>query len=229
MKLGIMQPYLFPYLGYWQLIKAVDLYVVYDDVTYIKGGWINRNHFLINGEKKLFTIKLKNAGSYKLINEIEILDDFANFTKMLQTNYSKAPYFHKVMELIKNIIVFDRSNLSLFILNSFKIILEYLNIKTNLLLSSSIEKDNSLKGKEKVLAICKHLKAAEYYNAIGGYELYKKEEFKEQGISLFFLKTNITPYTQFKGSFTPGLSIIDVLMFNSPGTINDMLDNFELV
>jgi hypothetical protein len=81
MKLGIMQPYLFPYLGYWQLIKAVDLYVVYDDVTYIKGGWINRNNFLINGEKKLFTIKLKNAGSYKLINEIEILDDFVNFIK----------------------------------------------------------------------------------------------------------------------------------------------------
>jgi hypothetical protein len=229
MKLGIMQPYLFPYLGYWQLIKAVDLYVVYDDVTYIKSGWINRNNFLINGEKKLYTIKLKNAGSYKLINEIEILDDFADLIKMLQNNYAKAPHFNETMKIIKNIITFDRSNLSLFIFNSFKIICAYLNIKTDLRLSSSIEKDNTLKGKDKVINICKTLNASEYYNAIGGYELYEKTEFNEQGINLFFLKTNITPYKQFKYDFIPGLSIIDILMFNSSGEINSMLDSFELI
>jgi hypothetical protein len=229
MKLGIMQPYLFPYLGYWQLIKAVDLYVVYDDVTYIKGGWINRNNFLINGEKKLYTIKLKSASSYKLINAIEILDDFINFIKMLQTSYAKAPYFNESMKIIKTIVTFDKSCLSLFILNSFKIILEYLNIETKLILSSRIDKDNALKGKDKVLAICKQLKASDYYNTIGGYELYKKEDFFEQGVNLSFLKTNIIPYKQFKHDFIPGLSIVDVLMFNPPRVINAMLDNFELV
>ncbi|SHE77713.1 WbqC-like protein family protein [Bacteroides luti] len=76
MKLGIMQPYLFPYIGYFQLIKVVDKYIVSDDLHYIKHGWINRNYILVNNEKKMFTIKLKKASSNKLINEIEILDDF---------------------------------------------------------------------------------------------------------------------------------------------------------
>jgi hypothetical protein len=229
MKLGIMQPYLFPYIGYWQLIKAVDSYVIYDDVTYIKGGWINRNNYLINGKKQLFTIKLKNAGSYRLINEIEIIDDFNNFIKMLQNNYAKAPCFKDVMELIQGITVFDKTNLSLFITNSFRIILKYLNVKTNLILSSSLAKDVSLKGKDKVLSICKLLVASDYYNAIGGYELYDKDAFSKQGINLYFLKTNIMSYKQFKNDFIPGLSILDVMMFNSVDTINQMLDSYDLV
>jgi hypothetical protein len=229
MKLGIMQPYLFPYIGYWQLIKEVDTYVVYDDVTYIKGGWINRNNYLINGEKSLFTIKLKNAGSYKLINEIEILDDFVKFVKMVQNNYAKAPYFKDVIELIRNIVTFDKSSLSLFIINSIETILKYLNVETKLIVSSSLDKNSTLKGQDKVLDICKLLGASYYYNAIGGYELYNKETFMKEGIKLYFLKSKLVPYKQFKNDFIPGLSIIDVMMFNSVETINEMLDGFELV
>jgi hypothetical protein len=229
MKLGIMQPYLFPYIGYWQLIKEVDTYVVYDDVAYIVRGWINRNNLLVNGEKRLFTISLKTASPNKLINEIEILDDFTRFIKTIEHNYSKAPYYENVIKIILQISAFNKSNLALFITNSIRIICNYLNIKTNIVLSSSLKKDNSLKGKEKIISICKQLDADEYYNSIGGIELYKREDFINNNISLYFLKPELIPYKQFKNDFIPGLSIIDVMMFNSVETINGMLDDFELV
>lgn len=229
MKLAIMQPYFFPYIGYWQLINAVDTYVLYDDVAYIKGGWINRNNFLINGEKKLFTIKLKQAGSNRIINEIEILDDFVKFSKMLQTNYSTAPFFKSTMNLIHEMVSPDKTNLAAFIENSIRIIASYLNIKTNILLSSNIKKNNSLKGKDKVLHICNLMGASDYYNAIGGADLYGKSEFLDNGVSLMFLRTKLTPYKQLKKEFFPGLSIIDVMMFNSIEEIRGMLDDYELV
>lgn len=229
MKLGIMQPYFFPYLGYWQLINCVDKYVLYDDVTYIKGGWINRNNFLINKEKKLFTISLLNAGSFALIKDIEIKDDFVKFLKMLKINYSKAPYYNKTISLITKIVSFEDKKLGNFLFNAHKVICDYLCIKTELILSSSIGKDNELKNKEKVIHICSLLKANEYINAIGGQELYNKNEFESAGIKLSFLQSNLSPYQQFKNEFIPGLSIIDVLMFNSKEEVIIMLNDYILL
>lgn len=133
MKLGIMQPYFLPYIGYFQLIKAVDKYVVSDDLHYIKHGWINRNYILVNNEKKMFTIKLKKASSNKLINEIEILDDFNDWFKTIRLNYSKAPYYKDVSCLLKRIVTYENRCLSEFIINSLKEILLYLHIKTPIL------------------------------------------------------------------------------------------------
>lgn len=229
MKLGIMQPYFLPYLGYWQLMNAVDTYVVYDDVAYIKGGWINRNNFLVQGNAKLFTFSLDGAGSYKMINEISIKDDFVNFRKILQFNYAKAPFFKECMELAERIISYDKSNLGNFLYNSIKVIADYLDFDTEILLSSKIEKNNSLKGKDKVIHICKLFDADEYYNAIGGQELYDKKEFAENGIKLSFVKTNLKSYKQLKNDFVPGLSILDILMFNSKEQVKEMLADFELV
>ena len=228
MKLAIMQPYFFPYIGYWQLINAVDSYVIYDDVAYIKGGWINRNNFLIGGEKKLYTIKLREARSGRPINEIELLDDFVKFKKMLPINYSRAPFLNAVMELISEITSFQSANLAGFLENSIRLISSYLNINTNIILSSSMKKNNALKGKNKVLHICELMGATKYYNAIGGVELYDKSEFSNKGIELMFLKANLQPYTQGKNEFTPGLSIIDVMMYNSIEVIQEMLDDYEL-
>lgn len=228
-KLAIMQPYFLPYLGYWQLIKAVDKYVVYDNVTYIKGGWINRNNLLVSGEKKMFTISLKGASSFRLINEIEIGDGFDKLLKMVQTNYAKAPYFNEVKKLLKDMVSFESRVLSGFITNSLRIILKYLNIDTEILISSELSLHTELKGKDKVIKICEHLGADTYYNAIGGQELYSKAEFAAHGIELRFLKTNLRPYTQRKCDFVPGLSILDLLMFNSPKSVNQMLDDYELV
>ena len=92
-----------------------------------------------------------------------------------------------------------------------------------------IEKDTSLKGEDKVIDICRQLKANCYINAIGGQELYSKEMFAENGLILNFIKSKPMVYTQFKNQFVPSLSIIDVMMFNSPTEISMMLDNYELI
>ena len=218
-----------PYIGYWQLIKAVDKYVVYDDVNFIKQGWINRNNLLIDGQKKLFTIILSGASPNKLINEIELKDDFVKFGKMIRYNYSKSPYFDVVMPILEDIFNHSNKNLGQFLRHTITKICSYLQIDTEILLSSEMQKNNELKAKDKVLHICELLAATEYYNAIGGQELYDKEEFKSHNIDLKFLQTELTPYKQYKNEFVAGLSIIDVLMFNSVEEVNKMLDNYELV
>lgn len=219
-----------PYIGYFQLMKAVDKYVIYNDVNYIKGGWVARNNILINGEKQLFTIKLQGASPNKHFAEIQILDDFKKLIKTLEMNYSKAPFFQLTMGLMEKIFSYPEKRLDLFIKNSFEQILFYLGIKTELILSSDIAKDNSLRGKDKVMEICKILEADTYYNAIGGKELYDKKEFENNGISLHFLKTDENlRYKQFSNmDFVPNLSIIDVLMFNSVEKINSLLDEYML-
>ena len=175
MRLGIMQPYFFPYLGYWQLLANVDKYVVYDDVTYIKGGWINRNNFLINGQKNLLTMRLEKASSYTLIKDIAIKDDFVKFLKTIEMGYKKAPFFEDIFRLLKDICQCPDKKLGQFLFNSHIKICEYLGIDTELILSSSFEKHTELKGKDKVISICKQLGADEYINAIGGQELYDKK------------------------------------------------------
>lgn len=229
MRLGIMQPYFFPYLGYWQLLANVDKYVVYDDVTYIKGGWINRNNFLINGQKNLLTMRLEKASSYTLIKDIAIKDDFVKFLKTIEMGYKKAPFFEDSFRLLKDICQCPDKKLGQFLFNSHIKICEYLGIDTELILSSSFEKYTELKGKDKVISICKQLGADEYINAIGGQELYDKKEFAENGIRLNFLQANLREYRQLKNEFVAGLSIIDIMMFNSKEEIKEMLNDFKLV
>ena len=229
MRLGIMQPYFFPYLGYWQLLANVDKYVVYDDVTYIKGGWINRNNFLINGQKNLLTMRLEKASSYTLIKDIAIKDDFVKFLKTIEMGYKKAPFFEDIFRLLKDICQCPDKKLGQFLFNSHIKICEYLGIDTELILSSSFEKHTELKGKDKVISICKQLGADEYINAIGGQELYDKKEFAENGIRLNFLQANLREYRQLKNEFVAGLSIIDIMMFNSKEEIKEMLNDFILV
>lgn len=228
MKLGIMQPYFLPYLGYWQVISAVDKYVIYDNVTYIKGGWINRNNVLASGRKQLFTISLRGASSFKLINEIEIGDNFNNMLKTVQMNYARAPYFKDVMDLLEQMISFESRLLAEFNANSIREIMKYLDINTEILISSKLPFCTDAKGKDKVIMMCEYLGADTYYNAIGGKELYERDEFRAHGIDLRFLKTNLAPYKQLKDVFVAGLSILDVLMFNSPTEIKQMLDDYEL-
>lgn len=228
-KVAITQPYLFPYIGYFQIMNAVDEYVIYDDVQYIMRGWINRNNLLINGEKKLFTIPLHGASPNKLINEIEIADDFVKFKKTITAAYARAPYFRDVSALIDNICSYEDNNLARFVGNSLAEIARYLGIRSNHIYSSDIQKEPGLKGQDKIIAICKKLGAVQYINAIGGQELYDKGEFQKAGIDLKFLETRFINYDQFDNEFIPGLSMIDVMMFNSPETIAKMLDAYELI
>ena len=229
MTLGIMQPYFMPYIGYWQLMAAVDTYVVYDDVNYIKGGWVSRNNILLNGQKHMFTITLNGASPNKLFNEITIKDDFKKFSRLIESAYRKAPYYAEVSALLNKIYNYEDKSLGAFMMNSFQVVLDYLEIDTKLILSSTIEKDNSLRGKDKVKHICHLLGANTYYNAIGGQELYDKNDFKADGIDLYFVQTNLTPYAQLGNEFVLGLSMIDVLMFNSPTEVKQLLTNYKLV
>ena len=226
-----MQPYFFPYIGYWQLIHAVDKYVIYDDVNFIKGGWINRNNVLMNGARKRINLRMHNASSNKHINEIEVLEDPIYQNKLLTTiknNYKKAPYFLTVYPLMKRIIKQDEKNLAKYLEFGIRQVCDYLSIDTEIIVSSSLKKDNQLRGQDKVLEICRELGADEYLNAIGGQALYSDEDFAVHGIKLRFLETPAIHYKQFKNEFVPGLSIIDVLMFNDPQKIHKMLDEFHL-
>lgn len=232
MKLGIMQPYFMPYIGYWQLMNAVDQYVVYDDVNYIKGGWINRNRILLNNESKYFNIQMRGASPNKLINEIEVNRDKSVINKnlrILEAAYKKAPYFERVYPLMKEILCNPESNLAIFLFFSINKIRNYLGIETNLSFSSQIIKQNELRGQEKVLHICEILKASQYYNAIGGLDLYSFSAFKEKNIELIFLKTKEITYKQWNENFTPNLSIIDVIMFNSVEQIRVMLKQYTTI
>ena len=151
-KIGIMQPYFLPYLGYWQLINIVDKYVIYDDVNFIKKGWINRNRILINKQSNWFTLKLSDASQNKKINEVFVLDHKNYFNKLIRTvyeNYKKAPYFNDVFPLINDIIENPERNLAKYLEFSIKKICDYLEIKTELIISSDLEKNNSLSSIDK--------------------------------------------------------------------------------
>ncbi|MCB2312383.1 WbqC family protein [Clostridium tagluense] len=233
MKVGIMQPYLFPYIGYFQTINAVDKYVIYDDVQFIKGGWINRNRLLINGKASMVTLKIKKEDFKLNINEIFLVDNFEyennKVLKSIELVYSRAPYFSNTIDVIREILTYKDKNLSKFIINSIVEICKFLDVNTELIISSQLKKDTSLKAEEKVIHINEILGSDTYINAIGGMELYSKDKFKEQGIDLFFVKMKEIKYKQFNGDFIPNLSIIDVLMFNSKEEVKRLLSEYELV
>lgn len=232
MKIGIMQPYFFPYIGYWQLLNAVDKYVIYDDVNFIKGGWINRNRILMNGEAKMINLKMNGASPNKLINEVEVADDKVYNKKLLRTIeacYSKAPYYSDVFPIIENIINNDEKSLAKYLEYSIRKVCDYLLIDTEIILSSTIDKNSELRGQEKVIELCKVFKADEYYNAVGGQELYSYEDFASQGINLRFLKTGMVEYQQLNNEFISNLSILDVLMFNSIEQVKNKLEIYELL
>lgn len=232
MKLVIMQPYLFPYLGYWQMVSSADNFVIYDDVNYIKNGWINRNNLLLNGEAHLFTLALDKASPFKKINETFIKPDSDNRNKVLsfiRNSYLKAPQFKTVFPLIEDIILYPENNMARYLEHHFQKMFEFLDIKTNIIVSSNIDKNCELHAQDKVLDICRVLGATEYVNAIGGQELYSKQDFADKGIRLNFIKMRPVSYPQFKNDFVPNLSIIDVLMFNDKSQVQNLLQEYDLV
>ena len=231
MKIGVMQPYFFQYLGYWQLIKAVDKYVIFDDVNYIKRGWVNRNRIINGGTIQYFNVYLKAVSQNKLINEIEVNQEGLNNknTKIIESAYKKAPFFKDAYPVIEKILSQSEKNLAKY--NGFliKTVCDYLDIKTELLYSSKIDKNPNLRGQDKIITICKVLGATDYINAIGGQELYDSDSFKENGIKLKFLKMNNIQYKQFSEKFYDNLSIIDVMMFNPKKTVIDYLNRYTLI
>ena len=228
-----MQPYLFPYIGYWQLINAVDRFVLLDDVNYITRGYINRNSILVNGKEHRFTIPVQQASQNKLIKDTKFAfpeKEKHKFLLMIESSYKKAPCFDTVMPLISQIINFDQEDITRYIYNSLLIIMNYLNIKTKIYVSSAIPKDNSLHGQDRIIEICKHLEADIYINPCGGRKLYTSDSFKRNSIQLFFLDTHSDKiyYDQNQKEFRANLSIIDILFYNDAETVKSFLNEYDL-
>ena len=234
MKLSIMQPYFLPYLGYWQLIASTDVFVIYDDVNFIKGGWINRNRYLYQGQPKYFNLIMSGASSNKKINEVGLMKDsrYNPGKKLLSTfqmAYQKAPMYHEILPLLEDILLYDTDILDPYLKHSIRLICQYLEIPARILIASQItEKNNQLAGKDKVINICRCLKADTYINASGGRELYHQEEFQKAGLNLYFIEMDPIEYPQFGDPFVPGLSIVDVLMFNEKENVKEMLNRYQL-
>jgi hypothetical protein len=232
MRLAIMQPYFLPYLGYFQLIAAVDKFIIYDNIKYTKKGWFNRNRMLLNGSDAIFSLPLKKDSDCLQVVERELSGNFER-TKLLNQfrgAYSRAPQFDSTYKVLDRIVRFEDDNLFRYIHHSIMRLCEHLDIKTEIKISSEIDIDHELKGQEKVLAICKVLGAETYINTIGGVELYAKEDFHVHGIDLQFIKARPLKYAQFGAAFVPWLSIADVLMFNPLNSvracINENYDTF---
>ena len=231
MKIGIMQPYFLPYIAYFSLINLVDKFIYYDDVQYIKRGWVNRNRVKMKNEWLYIILPIKKASLNSNINEVFVVNNKREIDKIKNTIkhcYVNAPNYEK----IKNI-VFENIkpglNISKLNINLINIICNYLNIDTKMYISSEIEKNSNLKGENQILEICKRLDGDLYINPIGGKELYSKKKFYKLGIRLNFIEIDKIEYYQGKYNFIENLSFLDVLMWCSKEKIHHLLKMYKLV
>jgi hypothetical protein len=211
------------------LIKAVDKFIIFDDINYINKGYVNRNNILVNGKSYQFTLELIGASQNKLINEIQIGKNSNKILKTIEYNYKKAPYFKNSFPLLEDVFNQKEKNLAKFIGYSLKKISNYFEIDTSFIYSSEIEKNSNLNNQDKIIDICEKLNAKEYINLIGGRELYKKEEFISRNVELSFIEARPEKYKQFNNKFIISLSIIDIMMFNNKVKISNMLSNYQLI
>lgn len=231
-KVAIMQPYLFPYIGYFQLINHVDDFVVYDDIEYTKKGWINRNRFLGPNGPASFTLPIKSDPDTANIKDRHVSTDFdaKKLLRRFHGAYAKAPYFTPTFDLLAHAIDAPSVNLFDFIYNALKLTCNYLGLETTLKVSSEIADFSEYRKEARVIAICSKLAATQYINPQNGMSLYNPETFAAQGIELSFLIPEFREYDQLSPNFAEGLSIIDVLMFNSVESTRDLLlKDYEIV
>ncbi len=233
MRLVIMQPYLFPYLGYYQLLLEADTFVSYDDVAYRKQSWINRNRILINGGASHFTVPVTNASSFRPIRDVCISDRPPDrwrikLLKTLSSAYYRAPHFDAIFPLVEGILTSATTHIATLGLASIVEVARYLNLRTHCVTSSAAYHNSHLTGQERVLDICRIEGATDYVNPIGGVELYSRQAFRDAGVTLSFLRSDPVEYRQFGAPFVPALSIIDVLMFNSRTEVQGYLRRYQL-
>ncbi|MDP2562107.1 WbqC family protein [Psychrobium sp. 1_MG-2023] len=229
MKLAVMQPYLFPYIGYYQLVHAADKFVFYDDVTFIKGGYINRNNILSNGKAQRFTIPVPGMSSNVLINELNFDGNVRKVLKTIEQSYKKSPYFKEVFPLIETVLNDKNRSVAHVCAKSILLVFEYLGFNKESYYSSQLEYDRSLSAADKLIAMTELLKVSAYTNSPGGKSLYNKEYFSSKGVELSFIEMDKFIYAQNSEEFIPHLSMIDVLMNNSKADTVNLLTKYKLV
>lgn len=229
MILAANQPYFFPYIAYWQLIKQADVFVVADNFNYIKNGWINRNRILINGEPAYFRLGIKNPSQNRYISQHSLQGtDFEKLRRDLQYAYGKAPYFTETMQVVEKVFACEERNLADFLVHSIRVVCSYLGIDTPILRTSQMEGNDSFKREERIFDMCRRLNADVYVNPIGGVELYSFAQFRQEGITLAFLKTKPVEYQQFGKKFVPNLSILDLMMFHSQQELQQLMEECSI-
>ncbi|HRD51864.1 MAG TPA: WbqC family protein [Flavobacteriales bacterium] len=231
MTLAIMQPYLFPYIGYFQLLHACDCFVSLNDANFIKRGWINRNRILLDGRDHLFTVPLRNVSQHASIQDTLIAPDDGWKRKLIQQMqhaYRKAPLAASVLPMVTDLIAGAEGSIADFAEASLRATLQIIGIDRPFLRASTLQLRNDLRGQDRIVAICEQLGARTYVNPPGGRDLYQVERFNERGLDLRFLKVQAGPYNQGVTDFIPGLSIIDVLMWNQPEQVRGLVEQYTL-
>lgn len=232
MSLSVMQPYVFPYIGYFNLIESTNEIVFYDDVQFIKGGWINRNRILVGAQAFLFTIPLSKASPNKAILDVSpiLSDPFKKkFLTQLYQSYSKAPFYEDVIPLLENFLSKRYPSIADLAINSILLVYDYLDLDISWKISSQLAQSNKILDRsDRLISLIKSLGYSDYINPIGGSDLYSKEYFRNEGIRLQFLSSKPIEYTQFNNPFISNLSIIDVLMFNQPSKVKDFFKSYSL-
>lgn len=228
MKIAIMQPYFFPYIGFFQLAKSVDKFIVYDDIQYTKKGWIQRNRILVNGKPSMFSLSIKKDSDYLDIIERELSDSYdrVKLCRQILGAYKKAPFFNEVYPLLEDIINFKDNNLFSYVNNSISCLFNNLDIKTDLIVSSSLAIPRDNKSQERVVKTCIKMNASHYINPPGGVDLYSKDAFLKAGIELKFIDPVIQEYKQSGSEFISHLSIIDILMWNGISKTKQMVNEY---
>lgn len=231
MTIAVMQPYFMPYLGYFQLVGAVDTFVFFDDVNFIKKGWINRNNILNKDQPLQFSIPLSGASQNKKINELLLAEPEkwkSSFLSTIEHNYKKAPYYSRAFALLEELLN-GRNKISDLAEEGIKAVIRYAGIEKKFLRSSELDYTGT-NGEEKILSICQTLGANQYLNPVNGAHMYTTESFAAKNVKLAFLVPVKTEYPQFtEGVFVPWLSMIDVLMFNSPAAVKEMIGQGRVV
>ena len=234
MRIAVMQPYLFPYIGYFQLISTVDIFLFFDDVNFITQGYIHRNAIELNNTKSVFTVPLSGASQNSLISEVKIhLHEYEKwwrkFQKSLEQEYRSAPCYGNTMNMLAKVFDEPPATISALAQKSIRAACEHMGLVMDFKSTSSMDYDKGGSAQDKVLSICKILGADTYINPIGGVELYHQEDFKTNNLELYFLLSENISYSQKKEPFISSLSIIDVLMYNDRSSIKDFLKQYELV
>jgi hypothetical protein len=235
MKLAAMQPYYFPYLGYFGLIKHSDMFIIGDNVQFMKGGWIARNRVLKQDDGwQYIGVPLAKHPMKTMIKDVKICDSEPWQEKIFKqlVHYKRnAPYYEVVIRFLQNTFSYCTESISDLNTHSLAEVCKYIGIPYKGIaftkMDCSIESADA--PDEWALNICKAIGADTYINPPGGIEFYDRKKYTEAGVTLQFLKINLRPYNQGRESFEEGLSIIDVMMFNSPQEIQKMLDDYELL
>lgn len=233
MKIAIMQPYLFPYLGYIQLISSVDLFIHFDDVNFIKKGWIHRNRILSNAQELQLLMPLVKMSQNKKISDTFIFEPDKSkekIFKQIYQSYSKAPFATNWMPQVERWVHNGEQSIARYNAHILESIVCALQLKTQFKFSSEVGITDDLKGQDRIIALTAHFGATNYINAIGGMQLYDREKFSERNLQINFLKTKDYSYVQpGRSDFLPHLSILDVL-FNAPlDKISELINNYDLL